>query len=90
MPQAESSPYLPRLAEHHLRAILAAQPVAVVMGARQTGKSALIAHTPETEGMLRLTLDDLDTRAQALSDPEELVARADASRLTRCSALPTC
>jgi uncharacterized protein len=27
--------------------------------------------------MLRLTLDDVDTRAQALSDPEGLVARAD-------------
>lgn len=77
MTRDERSAYLPRLAEQHLRAILAAQPVAVVMGARQTGKSTLIAHTPETTGMLRLTLDDLDTRAQALSDPEGLVARAD-------------
>lgn len=77
MPRATFSTYLPRLAESHLRAILAAQPVAVVMGARQTGKSTLIAHTPETKGILRLTLDDLDTRAQALADPEGLVARAD-------------
>lgn len=77
MPRDEITTYLPRLAERHLAAILSAQPVAVVMGARQTGKSTLIAHTRETEGMLRLTLDDLDTRAQALDDPEGLVARAD-------------
>ena len=76
----DDAPFLPRLAEQHLSAILAAQPVAVVMGARQTGKSTLIAHAPETRRMLRLTLDDLDTRAQALTDPEGLVARAD--RLT--------
>jgi len=77
MTRDNSSHYLPRLAQQHLRAILSAQPVAVVLGARQTGKSTLIGHTPETQGMLRLTLDDLDTRAQALSDPESLVARAD-------------
>lgn len=69
--------YRPRLAEQHLSAILAAQPVAVVMGARQTGKSTLIAHAPATHGMLRLTLDDLDTRAQALADPDGVIARAD-------------
>jgi uncharacterized protein len=77
MAQDDSAGYLPRLAEHHLAAILTAQPVAVVMGARQTGKSTLIAHAPKAEGMLRLTLDDVDTRAQAISDPEGLVARAD-------------
>lgn len=68
---------LPRLAEQHQSAILAAQPVAVVMGARQTGKSTLIAHAPATHGMLRLTLDDLDPRAQALADPDGVIARAD-------------
>lgn len=73
----ESKGYLPRLAEKHLSAVLGAQPVAVLVGARQTGKSTLIAHTPQTREMLHLTLDDLDTRAQALSDPEGLVARAD-------------
>lgn len=77
MTRDKSPAYLPRLAEQHLHAILAAQPAAVVMGARQTGKSTLIAHTPGTEGMLRLTLDDLDTRAQALADPEGLISRAD-------------
>ena len=69
--------YLPRLAEAHLNAVMTAQPVAVVMGARQTGKSTLIANADATAGMLRLTLDDLDTRTQALSDPEGLVSRAD-------------
>ncbi|MEP6765218.1 MAG: ATP-binding protein [Gemmatimonadaceae bacterium] len=71
------APYLPRLAESHLGAVLSAQPVAIVMGARQTGKSTLIAHADATAGMLRLTLDDLDTRQHALSDPEALVSRAD-------------
>ena len=70
-------PYLTRLAESHLNAVMTTQPVAVVMGARQTGKSTLVAHASATRGMLRLTLDDLDTRTQALSDPEGLVARAD-------------
>ena len=69
--------YLPRLAESHLTSVMSTQPVAVVMGARQSGKSTLITHCHATAGMLRLTLDDLDTRAQALNDPEGLVARAD-------------
>jgi len=56
---------------------MTAQPVAMVMGARQTGKSTLVAHAESTAGMLRLTLDDLDTRTQALSDPEGLVSRAE-------------
>ena len=77
MTRDDPDAYLPRLAERHLSAILAAQPVAVVMGARQTGKSTLIAHAPAAHGMLRLTLDDLDTRAQALADPEGVIARAD-------------
>lgn len=69
--------YLPRVAERHLMAVLQTQPVAVIMGARQSGKSTLVANSPATRGLLRLTLDDLDTRLQALSDPEGLVARAD-------------
>ena len=77
MTRDDPEAYLPRLAERHLSAILAAQPVAVVMGARQTGKSTLIAHAPAADGLLRLTLDDLDTRAQALADPEGVIARAD-------------
>lgn len=69
--------YLPRLAERQLAALLATQPVAVIMGARQTGKSTLVDNCPATRDLTRLTLDDLDTRVQALSDPEGLVARAD-------------
>ena len=47
------------------------------MGARQSGKSTLVANSSATRGLLRLTLDGLDTSLQALRDPEGLVARAD-------------
>ncbi len=69
--------YLPRLAEQQLTDVLRVQPVAVLMGARQSGKSTLIEASAGTQGFTRLTLDDLDTRRQALDDPEGLVARAD-------------
>lgn len=69
------SRYRPRLAERHLEAVLTAQPVAVLMGARQTGKSTLVGHAPALRQHDYLTLDALDVRAQALADPEGLVAR---------------
>jgi predicted AAA+ superfamily ATPase len=46
------------------------------MGARQTGKSTLVRHAPLLRGYTYLTLDSLDVRHQALSDPEGLVTRA--------------
>src|SRR5262245_6617826 len=64
-----------RIAEGHLSAVLKAQPVAVVMGARQTGKSTLVRHASRLARHTYLTLDTLDTRAQAAADPEDLVAR---------------
>ena len=68
-PMSRDNPvhYLPRVAERHLAAVLQTQPVAVIMGARQSGKSTLVANSPATRGLLRLTLDDLDTRLQALT-----------------------
>lgn len=73
----DNIPYRPRLAERHLQAVLGVQPVAVLMGARQTGKSTLLAHAEPTRHFTHLTLDDLATREHALRDPEGLVARAD-------------
>lgn len=67
--------YQPRLAERHLTAVLASQPVAVLMGARQTGKSTLVRHAPALRDYRYLTLDSLDVRSHALEDPEGLVAR---------------
>ncbi|MBY0491821.1 MAG: ATP-binding protein [Gemmatimonadaceae bacterium] len=73
----DNEPYRPRLAERHLTAVLGIQPVAVIMGARQTGKSTLVSHADATRHFTQLTLDDLATREQALRDPEGLVARGD-------------
>lgn len=55
-------------------------PVAVVTGARQTGKSTLARDLLPGEDRTYLTLDDLDVLAQAQKAPESLVHRAE--RLT--------
>lgn len=70
------SNYRPRLAERHLAAILETQPVAVLMGARQSGKSTLVRNAASLQGYPYVTLDTLENRAQALSDPEGLVSRS--------------
>ena len=44
-------------------------PVIVVSGARQVGKSTMLQMIKE-EGMSYVTLDDLDARNLALSDPK--------------------
>src|SRR5262245_28133838 len=80
--------FSPRVAEHHLNAVLEAQPVAVVMGARQTGKSTLVRHAGRLARHTYLTLDALDTRAQAASDPEGLVARHDLIILDEIQRVP--
>ena len=67
---------LPRLAEDALRASMRAMPVTVLMGARQTGKSTLVQTLPDLRGRPYLTLDDLDVRAQAQEQPNDLVGRA--------------
>jgi hypothetical protein len=67
--------YRPRLAERHLEAVLGVQPVAVLMGARQAGKSTLVRHAGALQHHTYLTLDALDVRAQAQADPEGLVSR---------------
>lgn len=68
-------PLLPRLAGRALERALAAAPVVVVTGARQTGKSTLVRTLGSLSEHVYLTLDDLDVRAQALEDPDGLVRR---------------
>lgn len=57
--------------------MLTTQPVVVSMGARRSGKRTLVENCAGTAGHTRLTLDDLDTRVQAMSDSEALVQRAE-------------
>ena len=72
--------YLPRVASRLLERALAAFPVVVLMGARQTGKSTLVRSEPFLEDRLYLTLDDLETREHARLDAEDLLRSA--TRLT--------
>jgi predicted AAA+ superfamily ATPase len=67
---------LPRAASRFLEKALAASPVVVVTGARQSGKSTLVCALPALKNRPYLTLDDLNVRGQALTHPEDLVARA--------------
>ena len=66
-------PYLPRVASGLLERALAASPVVVLMGARQTGKSTLVQSEPFLEDRLYLTLDDLETRERARMAAGDLV-----------------
>ena len=72
--------YLPRIASGLLERALAASPVVVLMGARQTGKSTLVQSEPFLADHLYLTLDDLGTHERARMAPDDLVRSA--SRLT--------
>jgi hypothetical protein len=71
---------IPRLATRALGRALAVMPVVAITGARQVGKSTLVGELLPPGDRLYLTLDDLDVLDQALSSPDDLVARA--SRLT--------
>ena len=68
--------YLPRVASGLLERALAASPVVVLMGARQTGKSTLAQSEPFLEDRLYLTLDDLETRERARMAAGDLVRSA--------------
>jgi predicted AAA+ superfamily ATPase len=69
---------LPRAASRSLAMALRVQPVVVVLGARQTGKTTLVRSHPALAGRPYVTLGDLAVRLQAEADPEALVARAPA------------
>ena len=68
--------YLPRVAAGLLERALAASPVVVLMGARQTGKSTLVESEPFLEDRLYLTLDDLETREHARMAAGDLLGSA--------------
>lgn len=69
--------YLPRLVQARLGALLGVFPVAVVTGARQTGKSTLVRR-PELFGdRLYLSLDDVILRDQARRQPDLFLERAE-------------
>ena len=68
--------YLPRIASGLLERALAASPVVVLMGARQTGKSTLVQSEPFLADRLYLTLDDLGTHERARMAPDDLLRSA--------------
>jgi predicted AAA+ superfamily ATPase len=70
----------PRLAAQALGLAERALPIAVVTGARQTGKTTLVRDLATGPERLYLTLDDLDVLEQASRAPDDLVGRA--ARLT--------
>lgn len=67
---------LPRVAATVLTTAARAQPVVVLTGARQTGKSTLVQTLGDREERPYFTLDDLDVLEQAETDPDGLVGRA--------------
>ncbi len=68
-------PPLRRLAERDLEAALADTRVAVVLGARQVGKSTLVEQIARSRQEMGVhTLDDQATRSRALADPTGFVA----------------
>lgn len=71
---------LGRLLEPQLEAALAAFPVVVITGARQTGKSTLARRLAPGTERAYLTLDDLETLDRSRREPDALVRSAE--RLT--------
>lgn len=64
---------LPRLAARRVQRAMRANPVVVIMGARQTGKSTLAGEIARAEGRRMLTLDDAATREAAQTDARALL-----------------
>ena len=67
---------LPRLAAEHLERVLRVMPIAVLTGARQTGKSTLARMHPIGADRSYFTLDDYGVLEQAQRAPDALAARA--------------
>jgi predicted AAA+ superfamily ATPase len=77
---------LPRLVAPRLEAHLATMPVAVLMGARQTGKSTLVRDL--RPGRRYVTLDELDALSLARDDPGALVATPGAATFDEVQRAP--
>src|SRR6266542_538091 len=71
-----TSDYVPRAASNALHELLNVLPVGVVTGARQAGKSRLLAADPALDGHLLVNLDDPETRQEAVKDMGAFVRRA--------------
>lgn len=69
--------FLPRIVHRRLDALLDVFPVAVVTGARQTGKSTLVQQPEILGDRTYVTLDDVLLREEGRRDPELLLDRAD-------------
>ena len=67
---------LPRFASESVERALRVMPVAVLTGARQTGKSTLARMDPIGAGRSYFTLDDFAVLEQAQREPDALAARA--------------
>lgn len=69
--------YIQRWITHQIQLSETILPVTVLTGARQTGKSTLLANEPMFSGYAYATLDDLDTRERAHRNPASFVDTAD-------------
>jgi len=76
MGNMSESGLLPRYLADALERALKVMPIAVVTGARQTGKSTLVHQPPFKENRTYYTLDDFDVLDQAERTPDQLAARA--------------
>ena len=72
----DTSSLLPRFAAESLERALGVMPVAVLTGARQTGKSTLARMHPTGADRSYFTLDDFGVLEQAQREPDALAARA--------------
>ncbi len=78
---------LPRLLTATVQRVAQTMPVVVVTGARQTGKSTLVADLLPGRRAYH-TLDDLDVRALAERTPDELVGRPGPMALDEVQRVP--
>jgi predicted AAA+ superfamily ATPase len=69
--------YKPRWLTEHIRKAVSFSPIAVLTGARQTGKSTLLQQESPFKNWRYLNLDDLDLLSMAERRPEELLGLSD-------------
>lgn len=65
---------VPRAAVDRIRAAMRVHPVIVVTGARQTGKSTLLADPRLARGRTVLNLDESQVRRELLADPDSILS----------------
>jgi predicted AAA+ superfamily ATPase len=79
---------LPRVSMQVLESTAKVLPAAVILGARQVGKSTLARQWGQGRDVTYITLDDFDALAQAREAPDALVARQDALILDEVQRAP--